>query len=89
MNESLGARIVLAVAEATGTDPTALPPLGESVDPDAIEALFHPRSRFGPGDGRGPVVRFAYAGIEVVVRAGGEVSVESDVAAPETGRDVA
>lgn len=37
---SLSALIVLAVAAARGTDPRQVGPLGEVVDPDALDALF-------------------------------------------------
>jgi hypothetical protein len=71
MSESASSRVVVAVAEATGTDPAELPPLYEVIDPDALDAVF------GAGvDGTGGdrqweddrELRFSYAGREVSVR---------------------
>jgi hypothetical protein len=35
--------VVLAIADAAGVDPTALPPLYDYVDPDALNAMFDRR----------------------------------------------
>lgn len=43
-DERLTGAVVRAVAATTGRDPESLPPLADSVDPDAIDALFHSRS---------------------------------------------
>ena len=40
--------VVWAIAEAAGVDPTALPPLYEYVDTDALNAMFDRRD--GPSD---------------------------------------
>ena len=65
--------VVLAVAEATGEDPIELPPLYDTVDPDALNELFDSDA---PGaervDGH---VEFAYADCDVTVRADGRVTV--------------
>jgi len=71
MSESASSRVVLAVAEATGTDPADLPPLYEVIDPDALDAVF--RSGVDGNQGNGEweddrELRFSYAGREVSVR---------------------
>jgi hypothetical protein len=43
-NEPISQTVVTAVAEVTGCDPIELDPLYEYIDPDAMDALFHPRS---------------------------------------------
>lgn len=64
----------MAVARERGVEPTDLPPLGDVIDAEALDALA------GAGDGangRGsgdPTVQFSYADTEVHVQ-GGEVSV--------------
>lgn len=60
----VGMAIIEAVAEKAGVDPTALPPLHESVDIDALEALFEPIPH---GDDRTGTIRFRYAGFIVTV----------------------
>lgn len=65
--------VVATVADRAGTEPIALPPLYDSIDPDALDAIFrddHP--------GR---VTFSYAGYEVTVCGRDQVTViceESD-----------
>jgi hypothetical protein len=65
--------VLTLVAEATGVDPTRLPPLNDAVDPDALDGLFAPRedgSSRPPGD-----VSFAFADADVAIRADGTVTV--------------
>lgn len=60
------ANVVRAVAEAEGRDPTDLPPLGEAIDPDALETLL--------AESSGTVrISFEYAGH--IVEAGSDGSV--------------
>ena len=68
--ELLSTRIVLAVAKEKDADPLELPPLGEQLDPDALDTLFRDRL---PDDAE---LSFEYAGVRVVVREG-RVSVHS------------
>jgi len=68
MESTVSEQIVDHVASATGTDPLELPPLYESVDPDALNALVS-----GPGDVE---VSFLYADREVCVESGGEISID-------------
>lgn len=42
--------IIDALAEATGVDPTNLPPLFENIDPDAIDSLFDNSAGEAPVD---------------------------------------
>lgn len=62
------ARVVEALALATGTDPLEIEPLYRSVDPDALDALFR--------TGDAGWVRFTHHGHEVTVHADGHVAVD-------------
>lgn len=66
--------VISAVSEASGRDIFDLPPLGEAIDPDALNELF--TSRSGPAVGE---VSFRYAGYDVVVRGTGVVQVRTTV----------
>ncbi|PSP97408.1 hypothetical protein BRC94_10275 [Halobacteriales archaeon QS_5_70_17] len=72
-NRSLAGAIAAAVAETKGVAPESLPPLYESIDPDALERLFAPCND-GTSRARGRAV-FPVAGCEVTVRYDGAVSV--------------
>lgn len=39
---SLSTTVVLAAAEVTGRAPADLPPLNDSIDPDALDSIFSP-----------------------------------------------
>lgn len=61
--------VVEAVAATTGREPTALPPLMNAVDADALDELF-------TGDGDGLLqLTFEYAGTTVVLYRNGRVVV--------------
>lgn len=60
--------VVVAVAAVEGTDPERLPPLYDSVDPDALDAVLDTA-----GDGAGMNVSFEYEGYEVRTRPSGRV----------------
>jgi len=77
-DRSLSTTVVLAVARARGVTATALPPLAEVVDPDALDRLFTPDRHGGPVDGR---VSFEFADRAVTVRRDGEVLVRPLVGA--------
>ncbi|WP_317175806.1 HalOD1 output domain-containing protein [Halomontanus rarus] len=64
--------VVSAVAEASGADPLELPPLGDAIDPDALNELFTVRSESTVAK-----VTFEYAGYDITVRGNGEVQVRS------------
>lgn len=72
---SLSTTIVEAVAEEAGVDQTALPPLYEQVDPDALHMLFEPSLR---GVSRMQELRFTYTGYVVTVGFDGEPTVTVD-----------
>lgn len=66
--------VVRAVANYRDVDSAALPPLYESVDPDALEALFAP---LPDGSARGPGrVTFEYADCRVTVASDGTLHLE-------------
>ncbi|GAB3041911.1 HalOD1 output domain-containing protein [Natronobiforma cellulositropha] len=68
-HESVGTRVVEAIAEAAGTDPFSLePPLYYSIDMEALERLFRP--------GTEGQVSFEYSGHHVVVGSDGTVTVD-------------
>ena len=79
-NELLSEAVVRAVAEVSdrdsgGTNPDdgaePLEPLYETIDPDALDALF----RHADGERRSGAVEFAYSGYEVTVCSAGLVTV--------------
>nr|WP_256562619.1 HalOD1 output domain-containing protein [Halomarina sp. BND7] len=63
--------VIETVARARGREPMAMNPLHDSVDPDALDALFQ-----SIPDGRSPTdvsLSVTYAGYEVTVRSTGDV----------------
>lgn len=76
-DSSVASSVVTAVSKADGVDPSDLPPLQETVDGDALDALFA-RSSTGTD---GPRVAFHYAGHRVTVESDGAITVS-----PEPGR---
>lgn len=85
-DDAISRQVIDAVADAKGVDPLDLPPLYDSVDPDALDAIF-------PADGSGASItslRFEVAGCEVLVRGSGDVVVvrsEADLDALESGAE--
>jgi hypothetical protein len=74
-DEPLGATVVEAVSEFAGDRGTALPPLQDCVDADALDALFAPNDRDAPAvDGH---LVFSYDGMEVKVYTTGVVVVRA------------
>lgn len=71
-NKSISEQVILAVAEATGTDPTQLGPLYDVIDPDALDQLFQRRSGLPRAGSR---VDFTMDGCEVTVHGSGKVVV--------------
>lgn len=71
--ETVSEAVVLAVAEAEGCVPTALDPLTETVDPDALDDLFN------PGNGRSRrtniYISFIYSQSQVTIARGGCIEV--------------
>lgn len=66
-NATASEAVVATVADRSGTDPVALPPLYDAIDPDALDKIFR-----GDLPGR---VSFPYAGYEVTVCGRDQVTV--------------
>lgn len=71
--ESIGQRIVEAVAAETDADPITLDPLYETIDPEALDYVFHTDEE-SDSERRSRVV-FTYAGCEVTVYGNYELAV--------------
>lgn len=67
--EPVSVRVVTAVAAATDRDPLDLPPLAETIDPDALDDVFATSAS-------NQRLAFDFAGTRVVVEAGEPVRVE-------------
>lgn len=67
--------VVVSVAAVAGVEPLSLPPLQQSIDTDALEAVV------GVDRARGAdvTVRFTYAGYRVTVEADGSVRIGEPV----------
>lgn len=77
VDRSLSTTVVLAVSRAKGVEPTELPPLARTINPDALDRLFQTTDDGGsPVDGS---VSFEFDGQRVRVHSGGEVTVRSTV----------
>lgn len=75
-----GTAVVTAVADATGREPTDLPPLHHRIDADALNRLL----TRGAVDGDGPVhVSFSYAGVVVTIDSAGTLDVDPESVSPE------
>ena len=84
-DDPISQKVIEAIADATGVDPLELPPLYDSVDPDALDSLF---SHEGAG-GCITSLCFEIGDCEVLVRGSGEVVVvrsDADLDVLETER---
>jgi len=72
-DDSLAATVVSAVAAVRNVEPTAVEPLNETVDPDALNAIFD--DRYNGGGRSGPSLSFRLSSCEVTVHANGRVVV--------------
>ena len=72
-SQPISQTVVLAVAEATGDDAMELPPLYDTIDPDALNELFD--SSTGGAITRSGRVEFTYASCDVTVHADERVAV--------------
>lgn len=73
--ESLSIRVVREIAAHDDVDPMDLsPPLFESLDPTALDALFEST----PGSTRSGRVTFSYDGKRISVDSDGEVEIDSN-----------
>lgn len=68
--------VVEAIAAEADRDPTELPPLFDTIDPDALDAIFSTQPDGTPR--RDGEVVFPYAGYRVCVSADRTVEVRSD-----------
>lgn len=71
--EPVSATVVHAVSTLEQRDPTALPPLHDAVDPDALDALFAPTG--GNGAAHRGCVSFTFSASFVTVSADGRITV--------------
>lgn len=63
-------QVIQALADAEGVEPTDLPPLYRSIDPDALDRLFR--------DGRGPgSITFRYLGYRIQITDDGRVELDT------------
>lgn len=79
-DRSLSTAVIEAVSERAGEAPSGLPPLYETVDPDALDCLFEPVSTGIPR--QGGVVEFPYAGYRVRISSDGGIDIEVSSRAP-------
>lgn len=63
-DEAISHRVIEMVAAEVDTDPVELPPLYETIDPEALDALFASSFSHGPLVGQ---VAFTYGGCEITV----------------------
>lgn len=70
---SPSSQVVDAVARYKGVEATDLPPLYETIEPDALDALFPSRTNGTRDDG--VRLEFTYAGRDIVVRGPRDVEV--------------
>jgi len=68
--------VVYGIAEVTDTDPTSLRPLGEVIDPDALDAIFDRSDTGELGDAH---LSFGYEGYEVTVFNHGRITISEPV----------
>lgn len=74
--ESPSICVLEAVGVARDTEPTALDPLDEYVDPDALDHVFDPTTRKSGVHGS---LSFNYEGLLVVVHSDGEVELREGI----------
>ncbi|QSW97871.1 HalOD1 output domain-containing protein [Haloterrigena alkaliphila] len=72
-NETPSLELIEQVASLEETDPMALPPLYDAIDPEALDSLC--RSSASDGAMTEPTVHFTYCGYDVRVGAAGDVAV--------------
>lgn len=69
--DSLVVELVSHISEAKGVEPLELPPLGNTIDPEAVERVLESDMNCSA------TVSFEYADCEVEVKANGEIFVLS------------
>ncbi|SFR74630.1 hypothetical protein SAMN04487947_4121 [Halogeometricum rufum] len=70
-SELVSTNVVLSVAAIENVEPTELPPLASTIDPDALDSLF-----VEDVSGR---ISFSYAGYDVTIHAGGRLEIVPSV----------
>lgn len=78
--QAISTTVVRRVANEAGVEPTALPPLYEWIDPDALDALF--ASRPG-GKDRSGRIEFPYLDYEIAVDCEDETTITVTERTPE------
>ena len=74
-DDSATLTIVERIATLEGRDPVTLPPLYDTIDPEALDSLVGSSTA---GDSRSPTtIRFTYCGYDVRVRGDGEIGISS------------
>ncbi len=73
-DETISMAVVRAVSALAGQDPLSLPPLGNVLDTDALDALFDTRSEGTPRTGG--QLSFVYNGYRVTVENGEYLALE-------------
>lgn len=68
-SELASTNVVLSISALEGAGPTDLPPLAETVNPDALDRLFSPSTEVEGS------VSFEYAGYEVTVNSDGRLEI--------------
>lgn len=74
--DQASATVVMAVAAVLDRDVTELDPLDDTVDPDALDALFVPKP--DGTDRAGGEISFAFGACTVTVASRGEIVVDPD-----------
>lgn len=72
VGETASARVIRTVADTTATDPLELPPLYETIDPDALDALVE--------DMTSGTISFSYIGRDITVHSDGTVTIDESPA---------
>lgn len=72
-NQTLSEGVVVAVTDLLDTDPAALDPLAESIDPDALNGLF--ADQFDGTPRSTGTIRFSFSDHEIVVSGDGQISI--------------
>ena len=72
-SETPSLEIIEQIASLEETDPMALPPLYDAIDPEALDSLSQPSA--SDGARAGATVRFTYCGYDVCIGADGDIVV--------------
>lgn len=73
-NESVSTAVFRAVSAVTGQEPGSLQPLTDIIDPDALDALFEPRSNDVPRTGGH--LSFVYSSCRITIDNGEFLTIE-------------